>query len=231
MAGRKILLVGDNFGAGSSREHAPWALTAWGIRAILSTSFADIFRSNSLKNGVLPIVVDAATHARLFELLADDPDAAADGRPRRAGRPAAGRHDHRLRHRPVRQADDPGGHGRARLPPLEGCRAQRLGSGPPAADRLARRSGLSGDGARVTPDAGASSGCASGVTGASMAHTRAAQHRGREMLAVRLDGGPGAGGRDGRPGGRSGRVIGRFSRVWDWCLAAGRVAFDQSGRP
>ena len=75
MAGRKILLVGDNFGAGSSREHAPWALTAWGIRAILSTSYADIFRSNSLKNGVLPIVVDAATHARLFELLAANPDA------------------------------------------------------------------------------------------------------------------------------------------------------------
>jgi 3-isopropylmalate/(R)-2-methylmalate dehydratase small subunit len=75
MAGRKILLVGDNFGAGSSREHAPWALTAWGIRAILSTSFADIFRSNSLKNGVLPIVVDPVTHARLFELLAGNPDA------------------------------------------------------------------------------------------------------------------------------------------------------------
>jgi 3-isopropylmalate/(R)-2-methylmalate dehydratase small subunit len=75
MAGRRILLVGDNFGAGSSREHAPWALTAWGIRAILSTSYADIFRSNSLKNGVLPIVVDPATHARLFELLAHDADA------------------------------------------------------------------------------------------------------------------------------------------------------------
>ena len=75
MDGRKILLVGDNFGAGSSREHAPWALTAWGVRAILSTSYADIFRSNSLKNGVLPIVVDAATHARLFEILATEPDA------------------------------------------------------------------------------------------------------------------------------------------------------------
>jgi 3-isopropylmalate/(R)-2-methylmalate dehydratase small subunit len=75
MAGRKILLVGDNFGAGSSREHAPWALTAWGIRAILSTSFADIFRSNSLKNGVLPIVIDAATHDRLFQILGSDPDA------------------------------------------------------------------------------------------------------------------------------------------------------------
>ena len=75
MAGRKILLVGDNFGAGSSREHAPWALAAWGIRAILSTSYADIFRSNSLKNAVLPIVVDRATHERLFALLATDPDA------------------------------------------------------------------------------------------------------------------------------------------------------------
>ena len=75
MAGRRILLVGDNFGAGSSREHAPWALAAWGVRAILSTSYADIFRSNSLKNGVLPIAVDPTTHARLFELLARDPDA------------------------------------------------------------------------------------------------------------------------------------------------------------
>jgi 3-isopropylmalate/(R)-2-methylmalate dehydratase small subunit len=75
MAGRKILLVGDNFGAGSSREHAPWALAAWGVRAIISTSYADIFRNNSLKNGVLPIAVDAATHARLVALLQADPDA------------------------------------------------------------------------------------------------------------------------------------------------------------
>src|SRR5215470_19579269 len=75
MPGRRILLVGANFGTGSSREHAPWALRSWGIEAILSTSYADIFRSNSLKNGVLPIVVDPATHARLFELLEQDPDA------------------------------------------------------------------------------------------------------------------------------------------------------------
>jgi 3-isopropylmalate/(R)-2-methylmalate dehydratase small subunit len=75
MAGRQIMLVGDNFGAGSSREHAPWALTAWGIRAILSTSFADIFKSNSLKNGVLPIVVPPEVHARLWDLLARDPEA------------------------------------------------------------------------------------------------------------------------------------------------------------
>jgi 3-isopropylmalate/(R)-2-methylmalate dehydratase small subunit len=75
MAGRNILLVGDNFGAGSSREHAPWALTAWGIRAILSTSFADIFKSNALKNGVLPIVVEPAMHERLFAIVEADPDA------------------------------------------------------------------------------------------------------------------------------------------------------------
>jgi 3-isopropylmalate/(R)-2-methylmalate dehydratase small subunit len=74
MGGRQVLLAGDNFGAGSSREHAPWALTAWGIRAILSTSFADIFRSNALKNGLLPIVVPPETHARLFELAAARPD-------------------------------------------------------------------------------------------------------------------------------------------------------------
>jgi 3-isopropylmalate/(R)-2-methylmalate dehydratase small subunit len=75
MHGRRILLAGDNFGCGSSREHAPWALRAWGITAILSTSFADIFRNNALKNGVLPIVVDPAAHRRLFELVAADPDA------------------------------------------------------------------------------------------------------------------------------------------------------------
>ena len=75
MAGRQILLVGDNFGAGSSREHAPWALTAWGIRAILSTGFADIFRSNSLKNGVLPIEVPPDVHQRLWDLVENDPQA------------------------------------------------------------------------------------------------------------------------------------------------------------
>jgi 3-isopropylmalate/(R)-2-methylmalate dehydratase small subunit len=75
MGGRKILLAGDNFGCGSSREHAPWALRSWGVQAILSTSFADIFKSNALKNGVLPIVVDPATQRRLFELLDRDPDA------------------------------------------------------------------------------------------------------------------------------------------------------------
>jgi len=72
--GRQILLVGDNFGAGSSREHAPWALRAWGIRAIVSTGFADIFRGNSLKNALLPIVVTPERHAALTALLAANPD-------------------------------------------------------------------------------------------------------------------------------------------------------------
>ena len=73
--GRSILLAGHNFGTGSSREHAPWALRSWGVRAILSTSFADIFRSNALKNGVLPIVVDPETHERLFAMIAADDEA------------------------------------------------------------------------------------------------------------------------------------------------------------
>jgi len=74
MAGRQILLAGDNFGCGSSREHAPWALVGWGIRAVITTSCADIFRNNALKNGLLPIVVDAERHAQLFALVAADPD-------------------------------------------------------------------------------------------------------------------------------------------------------------
>ncbi len=58
--------AGDNFGCGSSREHAPWALHDYGFRAVISTSIADIFRNNALKNGLLPMVVDAAVHAKLL---------------------------------------------------------------------------------------------------------------------------------------------------------------------
>ena len=72
--GARILLAGDNFGCGSSREHAPWALTDFGFRAIVSTSFADIFRNNPLKNGLLPLIVDDATHAQLMSLVAEDPE-------------------------------------------------------------------------------------------------------------------------------------------------------------
>ena len=72
-AGCQILLAGDNFGCGSSREHAPWALTGFGFRAVISTSFADIFRNNALKNGLLPIIVDTETHKMLFDLLEEVP--------------------------------------------------------------------------------------------------------------------------------------------------------------
>lgn len=65
--GAAILVAGRNFGCGSSREHAPWALHDFGFRAVISTEIADIFRNNALKNGLLPIIVDAATHAWLVE--------------------------------------------------------------------------------------------------------------------------------------------------------------------
>ena len=64
--GARVLIAGDNFGCGSSREHAPWALYDYGFRAVISTSIADIFKNNSLKNGLLPIVVDGATHGKLL---------------------------------------------------------------------------------------------------------------------------------------------------------------------
>jgi 3-isopropylmalate/(R)-2-methylmalate dehydratase small subunit len=63
---KQILLAGDNFGCGSSREHAPWALTQYGFRAVISTSFADIFKQNALKNSLLPIIVPREIHAELF---------------------------------------------------------------------------------------------------------------------------------------------------------------------
>ncbi|ABS26079.1 3-isopropylmalate dehydratase small subunit [Anaeromyxobacter sp. Fw109-5] len=64
--GCTVLVAGDNFGCGSSREHAPWALVDYGIRAVVSTRVADIFRNNALKNGLLPIVLDPASHAKLL---------------------------------------------------------------------------------------------------------------------------------------------------------------------
>jgi len=70
----KILVAGDNFGCGSSREHAPWAIMGYGFRGVISTSFADIFRNNSLKLGLLPIVVDEETHYQLLSLIEEEPD-------------------------------------------------------------------------------------------------------------------------------------------------------------
>ena len=66
-AGSRILVAGHNFGCGSSREHAPWALVDYGFRAVVSTSMADIFTNNALKNGLLPVIVDAETHRWLVE--------------------------------------------------------------------------------------------------------------------------------------------------------------------
>jgi len=75
MAGRAVLLAGANFGSGSSREHAAWALHAFGIRAVLAPLFADIFRNNALKNGLLPVELPADAHAELAAAVEADPDA------------------------------------------------------------------------------------------------------------------------------------------------------------
>jgi len=66
--GAEVLVAGDNFGCGSSREHAPWALVGAGFRAVISTSFADIFRNNALKNGLLPVAVEAGFHGEAMEV-------------------------------------------------------------------------------------------------------------------------------------------------------------------
>ena len=70
--GASVLVAGDNFGCGSSREHAPWALMGAGFQAVVSTDFADIFRNNALKNGLLPIIVDSDTQQQLFSLADED---------------------------------------------------------------------------------------------------------------------------------------------------------------
>jgi 3-isopropylmalate/(R)-2-methylmalate dehydratase small subunit len=72
--GAQILITGDNFGCGSSREHAPWALMGYGIKAVVSSSFADIFRNNALKNGLLPIQISQAQHQELIESIQHNPE-------------------------------------------------------------------------------------------------------------------------------------------------------------
>lgn len=74
-AGAEVLVAGNNFGCGSSREHAPWALQGYGFKAVISTYFADIFRNNALKNGLLPIQVDQETYYQLASLFEEDPSA------------------------------------------------------------------------------------------------------------------------------------------------------------
>jgi 3-isopropylmalate/(R)-2-methylmalate dehydratase small subunit len=72
--GAEVLIAGNNFGSGSSREHAPWALQGYGFKAIISTYFADIFRNNALKNGLLPVTVDPETYHLLVSLAEEDPE-------------------------------------------------------------------------------------------------------------------------------------------------------------
>ena len=71
--GATVLIAGHNFGCGSSREHAPWALQGYGIKAVVSTYFADIFRNNALKVGLLPVQVDEETQRQLFSMVEEDP--------------------------------------------------------------------------------------------------------------------------------------------------------------
>lgn len=73
--GAQILVAGRNFGCGSSREHAPWALAGFGFRAVIAAGFADIFRNNALKNGLLPVILDAETHQTLLDMLQELPSA------------------------------------------------------------------------------------------------------------------------------------------------------------
>lgn len=73
IAGAAILLAGNNFGCGSSREHAPWALGDFGFRVVISTSFADIFCNNCLKNGILPVVAEKTCHEKLFRIIREKP--------------------------------------------------------------------------------------------------------------------------------------------------------------
>jgi 3-isopropylmalate/(R)-2-methylmalate dehydratase small subunit len=72
-AGAQILVAGHNFGCGSSREHAPWALQGYGFKAVISTYFADIFKNNALKVGLLPVVVDEDTYYQLVSMIEEDP--------------------------------------------------------------------------------------------------------------------------------------------------------------
>jgi 3-isopropylmalate/(R)-2-methylmalate dehydratase small subunit len=74
-AGAQVLVAGNNFGCGSSREHAPWALAGWGLRAVIARSFADIFKQNAMKNGILPLEADVSVIERLIALRRENPGA------------------------------------------------------------------------------------------------------------------------------------------------------------
>ncbi len=123
----QILLAGDNFGCGSSREHAPWALTQYGFRAVISTSFADIFKQNSLKNSLLPIIVPRDVHAELFAKSKRD----SKNRSRLSDVDATQRPSNRIPGRRLRQALPARRHRRARLHPATTTPDRSLREHPP----------------------------------------------------------------------------------------------------
>ena len=100
----QILVAGENFGCGSSREHAPWALLDFGIRCVISTSFADIFYNNCFQNGILPIKVSQEDLDKLMDDANRGANATIIGRPGEAGDPRARRRHGQLRDRPLPQA-------------------------------------------------------------------------------------------------------------------------------
>ena len=128
---RRSCWPGDNFGCGSSREHAPWALTQCGFRAVISTTFADIFKQNSLKNSLLPIVVPPDVHAELFAagpgaiVKIDLPNQTLTTPSGRVGRVPGGR---------VLQALPGEGRRRTRLHPGAGSRDRRVRKRAPRGD-------------------------------------------------------------------------------------------------
>ncbi len=132
-AGCQVLVAGRNFGCGSSREHAPWALMDYGIRAVISTEIADIFRSNSLKNGLLPITVDEATSSWLLE----HPGADIDNRPRIRAPDAADRRHGGVSHRSVRASLPAERTRRARLSAQQARGHRALRSAPERLGELA----------------------------------------------------------------------------------------------
>ena len=133
-AGAQVLLAGDNFGCGSSREHAPWALTQFGFRAVVSTSFADIFKGNSLKNSLLPIAVPPDVHVELFAAVAAQPGCHGRNRSRGPDPHHAGWQSRPLPHRRFCQALPARRSRRARLHPEAGSRHRRLRIVAPVAD-------------------------------------------------------------------------------------------------
>jgi hypothetical protein len=124
----QIIVAGDNFGCGSSREHAPWALLDFGIRCVISTSFADIFYNNCFKNGILPVVLPPEAVAQLMDDAKEGRQRPDHGRPCGADRHRFGRHEVCLRGGSLQEALPVERAGRHRPDAGEGCLDRQLAS-------------------------------------------------------------------------------------------------------